>query len=160
MRPLIDKNNLNFSKDFLIYYTRGKILERILFLIGVLIGFIYFYTQNQIIVVLIFFCFFIFQIPLLIKSIKKIDEIQFKINSKGIQYKEDILIPWNNIENERAVWEHSKNREDDKQYFIYYIIEPSQVMKFDLNELSTDASELSIVLTVQRNRFKKENNII
>lgn len=160
MRPLIDENNLNFSKDFLIYYTRGKILEKILFVIGALIGFIYFYTQNQIIVVLIFFCAFVFQIPLLIKSIKKIDEIQFRINSDGIQYRDNFLISWNNIENERAVWEHSKNREDDRQYFIYYIIEPSQVMKFNLNELSTDASELSIVLAVQRNRFKKENNMI
>ena len=32
-------------------------------------------------------------------------------------------------------------------------------MQFDLNELNTDASELSIALTIHRNRFKKENNI-
>lgn len=160
MRPLIDENNLSFSKEFLIYYTRGEILQRILFIVGALIGFVYFYTQNQLIIVAALFCFFVFQLPLLIKAIKKIDEIQFRINSKGIQYRDDLLVPWSNIENERAVWEHSVNRDNDNQFFIYYIIEPSQVMKFDLEELSTDVSELSIALTVHRNRFKKENNII
>ncbi len=158
MRPLIDENNLSFSKEFLIYYTRGEILQRILFVVGALIGFIYFYMQNQLIIVAALFCFFVFQLPLLIKAIKKIDEIQFKINSKGVQYRDELLVPWSNIENERIVREYI-NSKNDKHYFIYYIIEPGQVMKFDLQELSTDVSELSIVLRVHRNRFKKENNI-
>ncbi|MDR6764634.1 hypothetical protein J2Y38_004868 [Flavobacterium sp. 2755] len=160
MRPLVDENNLSFSKEFLIYYSRREILQRLLFVTGSLTGFIYFYIQNQLIVVTALFCFFVFQLPLLIKAIKRIDEIQFRINSKGIQYQDDLLVPWSNIENERAVWEHTANREHDSQYFIYYIIEPGQVMKFDLEELSTDVSELSIALNVHRNRFKKENNII
>ncbi|WP_035649660.1 hypothetical protein [Flavobacterium sp. ASV13] len=160
MRPLIDENNLNYSKDFLIYYTRGEILERIFYVTGALIGLLYFYIQSQLILVSIFFFVFVFQIPLLIKSIKRIDEIQFIINSKGIQYKEDILVPWNNIENERTISVNNGYKRGRTEYFIYYIIESDQIMKFDLGELSTDATELSIVLTVQRNRFKKENNII
>ena len=160
MRPLIDENNLSFSKEFLIYYTRGEILERILFVAGALIGFIYFYTQNQLIVVAVLFCLFVFQLPLLIKAIKRIDEIQFRINSKGIQYRDELLVPWSNIENERTFSVNNGPKRGSTEYFIYYIIEPSQIMKFNLNELSTDVSELSIVLTVQRNRFKKENNII
>ncbi|SHG83515.1 hypothetical protein [Flavobacterium defluvii] len=159
MRPLIDENNLSYSKEFLIYYTRREILERITYGMGDLIGSIYLYIQNQLIIFLILFCVFIFQIILLIKSIKRIDEIQFRINSKGIQYRDNVLIPWSNIENERTIREYI-NSKNDKYYFIYYIIEPGQIMKFDLSELSTDANELSIVLTIQRNRYKRENSII
>jgi hypothetical protein len=102
---------------------------------------------------------FLFQIPYLIKEIKRIDEIQFRINSKGIQYRNLILVPWSNIENERVVTEH-KNEKNIRYYFVYYIIDSGQVMKFDLADLSTDINELTITLTIQRNRFKKENNIL
>lgn len=158
MRPLIDENNLSFSKEFLIYYTRGEILERILFAAGTLIGFIYFYTQNQHIVVAVLFFLFVFQLSLFIKAIKRIDEIQFRINSKGIQYRDDLLVPWSNIENERTFSVNNGPKRGTTEYFAYYIIEPSQIMKFNLNQLSTDTNELSIVLRVHRNRFKKENN--
>ncbi|MEL1254865.1 hypothetical protein AAEO57_13825 [Flavobacterium sp. DGU38] len=160
MRPLIDENNLSYSKEFLIYYTRSAIFGRIFLVVGALAGFIYFYMQNQLIVVAFSFFLFIFQIPLLIKSIKGIDEIQFRINSKGIQYRNNSLIPWSNIENERAVWIDNENRNDDTTYFIYHIIEPSQIMKFNLAGFSTDVSELSIALTIHRNRFKRENDIL
>ncbi|WP_264553641.1 hypothetical protein [Flavobacterium sp. N2038] len=159
MRPLIDENNLSFSKEFLIYYTRGEIIQRILFVVGALIGFVYFYTQNQLIVVSALFCLFVFQLPLLIKAIKRIDEIQFRINSKGIQYRDDPLVPWSNIENERIVREYI-NQKNDNYYFHYYIIEPSQIMKFNLNKLSTDSSELGHALTIHRNRYNRENNLI
>lgn len=92
-----------------------------------------------------------------LKLLKKVNEVQFRINSKGIQYKNEELVPWNNIENERVDTKFYGRSSTD--FFIYYIIEPSQVMQFDLNELNTDASELSIALTIHRNRFKKENNI-
>lgn len=159
MRPLIDENNLSYSKEFLIYRTRGKILEKAIFVIGAFIGFIYFYMQNQLFIFFALFCFFIFQIPLLVKSIKRIDEIQFRINSKGIQYRDNLLVPWNNIENERAISEHNGYKNDTTDYFVYYIIDPGQIMKFNLNELSTDVCELDIVLNVHRNRFKRENSI-
>ncbi|PXY39952.1 hypothetical protein DMB65_15685 [Flavobacterium cheongpyeongense] len=160
MRPLIDENNLSYSKEFLIYHTRGTIFMSLLLLVGSFVGFIYFYMQNQLLGVSLMFCLFVFQIPLLIKSIKRIDEIQFRINSKGIQYRNNSLIPWSNIENEKAVYDYHDNRDNDTSYFTYQIIEPSQIMKFDLAGLSTDISELNIVLTIQRNRFKKENNIL
>lgn len=160
MRPLIDATNLSHSREFIIYYSRRAILGRILLIAGAFVGCIYFYMQNQLLGVSVLFCLFIFQIPLLIKSIKTIDEIQFRINSKGIQYKDNLLIPWSNIENEKAVWEYKDDGDDGTQYFIYCIVEPSQIMKFDLAGLSTDISELNIVLTIQRNRFKKENNIL
>jgi hypothetical protein len=159
MRPLIDENNLSYSKEVLIYYTRTNILLRILLLIGLAVAAIYFLNQDQSLISLILLCIFLFQIPYLIKGIKRIDEIQFKINSEGIQYQSESLVPWSNIENERVITEY-KNSKDIRHYFIYYIIDSGQVMKFNLANFSTDISELTITLTIQRNRYKKENNII
>lgn len=162
MRPLIDANNLSYSAETLIYYTRTNILLRVLLLIGLLVAAIYYLNQNLSIVSLILLGVFLFQIPFLIKEIKRIDEVQFRINSKGIQYQNLILVPWSNIENERVVTEYSHNHknEDTTYYFVYYIIDSGKVMKFDLAKLSTDIDELSITLTIHRNRFKKENNIV
>ncbi|MCA1918759.1 MAG: hypothetical protein LDL38_05125 [Flavobacterium piscis] len=158
MRPLIDANNLSYSKEILIYYTRTNILLRILLLIGLIVAAIYFLNQDQSLVSLVLSGIFLFQIPYLIKEIKRIDEIQFRINSKGIQYRNLILVPWSNIENERVVTEY-KNEKDTRYYFVYYIIDSGQIMKFDLADLSTDINELTITLTIQRNRYKRENNI-
>ncbi|MBF4485525.1 MULTISPECIES: hypothetical protein [unclassified Flavobacterium] len=159
MRPLIDANNLNYSKETLIYYTRTNILLRILLLIGLAVAAIYYLNQNLSTVSLLLSGIFLFQIPYLVKEIKRIDEIQFRINSKGIQYRNLILVPWSNIENERVVTEYV-NSENSNDYFIYYIIDSGQVMKFDLSKLSTDISELSITLRIHRNRYKRENNIV
>ena len=163
MRPIIDPNNLSYSEETLIYYTRTNILLRVLLLIGLTVAAIYYLNQNLSIVSLILSGIFLFQIPYLIKEIKRIDEIQFRINSKGIQYRNLILVPWSNIENERVVSEYAGNtqkNEDATYYFVYYIIDSGKVMKFDLAKLSTDISELSITLRVHRNRFNRENNIV
>jgi hypothetical protein len=163
MRPIIDSNNLSYSEENLIYYTRTNILLRILLLIGLAVAAIYFVNQDKSIISLVLGGIFLFQIPYLIKEIKRIDEVQFRINSKGIQYRNLILVPWSNIENERVVTEYSGNtnkNEDATYYFVYYIIDSGKVMKFDLAKLSTDISELSITLRIHRNRFNKENNIV
>lgn len=159
MRPLIDENNLSYSKEVLIYYTRTNILLRILLLIGLAIGVIYYINQDKSIISLLLAGIFLFQIPYLIKGIKRVDEIQFRINSEGIQYQKESLVPWSNIENERVITEY-KNSKDIRYYFTYYIIDSGQVMKFNLENLSTDISELTITLRVQRNRYKKENNLV
>lgn len=159
MRPIIDENNLSYSKEVLIYYTRTNILLRILLLIGLAIGVIYYLNQNKSIISLLLAGIFLFQIPYLIKRIKRVDEIQFRINSEGIQYQNESLVPWSNIESERVITEYN-NSKDIRHYFTYYIIDSGQIMKFNLSNLSTDISELTITLRIQRNRYKKENNLI
>jgi hypothetical protein len=158
MRPIIDVNNLSYSKEIVIYYTRTNILLRILLLIGLAIGVIYYLNDDKSIISLVLAGIFLYQIPYLIKSIKRINEVQFRINGNGIQYQNESLVPWSNIENERTVTEY-KNHEDWNHYFIYYIIDPGQVMKFDLEGLNIGKGDLQHALTLQRNRFKKENNI-
>ncbi|MCD9577428.1 hypothetical protein [Flavobacterium soyae] len=158
MRPLIDVNNLSYSKEKLIYYSQTTIYAWLLAAIGLFIFAIYSLTnKNTFIVFFLLLPIILFLVYKALKLLKKVNEVQFRINSKGIQYKNEELVPWNNIENERVDTKFYGRSSTD--FFIYYIIEPSQVMQFDLNELNTDASELSIALTIHRNRFKKENNI-
>lgn len=158
MRPLIDPNNLSHSKETLIYYTRTSILLRILLLIGLGVAIIYYLQKDQFIISLLVFGIFLYQIPYLIKSIKRINEVQFKINAQGIQYRNLILVPWSNIENERVVTEYV-NSENSNDYFIYYIIDSGRIMKFDVAEFDVGMGDLQHTLTIHRNRFNKENNL-
>jgi hypothetical protein len=160
MRPFIDLNNQSFSKETLIYYSRGIILMRGLLLIGLAIVAIYYLKENQFIISLLILIISLFQIPYLIKSLKRIDEIQFRINSKGIQYRDENLVPWNNIENERVITEYISKGDDGTEYFTYCIIDLGQVMKVKIAELNFDAGELQHTLTIHRNRYKRENNIV
>jgi hypothetical protein len=161
MRPIIDIDNLSYSKETLIYYTRTNILLRILLLIGLIAAIVYYSKKDLFIIALLLAGIFFFQIPYLIKSLKRIDELQIRINAEGIQYRDETFISWSNIENERVVKEYrNKEDHDGTDYFIYYIIEPGQVMRFNIEELSTGASELQHTLTIHRNRFKRANNIL
>ncbi|SEO38736.1 hypothetical protein SAMN05444671_3310 [Flavobacterium sp. CF108] len=157
MRPFIDLNNLSYSKETLIYKTRANILIGILIVIVLFVWSISALKQNEFAIASIIFFISVFPIHYLIKSIKTIDEIQFRINSKGIQYKEQALVSWSNIENERVDIKPGNQR--SSYYFVYHIIEPNQIMRFDISSLSTNFLELQHTLTIHRNRFKRENNI-
>ena len=159
MRPIIDVNSLSHSKEIVIYFTRTNILLRILLLIGLAVGAIYYLNDDKSIISLLLAGIFLYQIPYLIKSIKRINEVQFRINSNGIQYQNENIVPWSNIENERVVTEY-KDHDNSNHYFIYYIIEPGQVMKFDLEGLNIGKGDLQLALTLQRNRYNRENNIL
>lgn len=157
MRPIIDLNNLSYSKETLIYYTRGNILMRILIMAGLIAASIYCLIDNKYWIALLVIGVFLFQIPYLIKSIKRIDEIQFRINSKGIQYQDQMLEPWDNIENERVICVRSKNNDEgDDYFFIYYIKDSGQVMNFKMGNFSIGTSELEHCLYIHRGRFEHE----
>ncbi len=157
MRPFIDLNNLSYSKETLIYKTRANILIGILIAIVLFVWIISSLNQHEFAIASIIFFISLFPICYLIKAIKTIDEIQFRINSKGIQYKKLALVPWSNIENERVDIELANQK--DSYYFVYHIIEPNQIMRFNISNLSTNFLELQHTLTIHRNRFNRENNI-
>ncbi|WP_291145084.1 hypothetical protein [Flavobacterium sp. UBA7680] len=158
MRPFIDLNNLSYSKETLIYKTRANILIGILIVIALFVWIINALKQHEFVIASIIFLISLFPIRYLIKFIRTIDEIQFRINSKGIQYKEQAIVPWSNIENERVDIKRGNQR--NSYYFVYHIIEPNQIMQFNISSLSTNFLELQHTLTIHRNRFKKENNIL
>ena len=103
MRPLIDVNNLSYSKEKLIYYSQTTIFTWFLSAIGLLIYTIYSLTiENGFIVSLLLLPIILFLIYRQLKLLKRINDVQFRINSKGIQYRNEELVSWSNIKNERV----------------------------------------------------------
>ena len=159
MRSIIDKNNPSNSEETLIYISKINIVWKICMLIATVIVFICNSECKEVALILLAFGIFLLQIYFLVKSIKRIDEIQFRINSKGIQYKDLPLVPWNNIENERAVTEYTSD-DNSNNYFIYHIIDSGKVMRFNLRKFNISKGELQLALNRQRNSFNTENNIL
>lgn len=128
-------------------------------LIGACIGAIYFLqVKSGYFLSLFLLVFIVFQGKEQFKLLRRINEVQFRINSKGIQYRDETLVPWSNIENERVVTEgRTKAR---RYFFIYYIIDQNQLMKVDIEELNVGMGDIQHTLTIHRNRYKRENNIV
>lgn len=158
MRSIIDKNNLNNSEETLIYYSRINIIWRAFILIVLTIVIIYSLQDKEFIPVLVGTAIFLFQIYYLVKSIKRINEIQFRINAEGIQYKNLIPVSWHNIENERVVTEYTSD-ENNINYFTYNVIDSEKIMRFNIKKFNINKWELQKALTIHRDRFNKENNL-
>ena len=158
MRPLIDANNLSYSKEKLIYYSQTTIFTCFLAAIGLLIYAIYSLTfENGFIASLLLLPIILFLIYRTLKLLKRIDEVQFRINSKGIQYRNEELVSWSNIKNERIDTKISGRTSTN--YFIYYIIDQDQIIKCNIGNLNTDREELQQNITIHRNRYLRENNL-
>ncbi len=158
MRPLIDVDNLSYSKEKLIYYSQTIIYTRFLIAFLFLIYAFYLLTlKDGHIGLLLIVPLIILLVYRPIKLMKKINEIQFRINSEGIQYRNEKLISWKNIENERV---HTvKAGKSTTDFLIYYIIDQDKVINCDISDLNTDAEELRHTLKIHRNRYLRENNI-
>ena len=86
MRPLIDVNNLSYSKEKLIYYSQTTIYAWLLAAIGLFIFAIYSLTnKNTFIVFFLLLPIILFLVYKALKLLKKVNEVQFRINSKRIQ---------------------------------------------------------------------------
>ncbi len=126
-------------------------------MLGATAAAIYCCMNNNYWIALLTALIFFFQIPYLTESIKRRNEIQFRINDKGIQYRDGMLESWDNIENERVTYEENIGIDKERTYyFIYYIIDSGQVMKFGIEELSIGISELEHYLKIHRGRFERE----
>lgn len=159
MRPFIDLNNLSYSKETLIYYSRSILILWICVLIAAFVGAICaLQIQDGFIISLGLLAFIVFVGKEQLKILKRINEVQFRINSEGIQYRDLPLVSWSNIENERIVEE---GRSKSKRYFfVYYIIDENNLMKVDIEQLNVGIGDLEHTLKIHRNRYKRENNIV
>ena len=123
---------------------------------GLLIFVIYSLTnKNGFIISFLLLPLILFLIYQASKLLKRINEVQFRINSKGIQYRNEELISWCNIENERVDTKTSGRSSVD--FFIYYIIDQNKIIKYNIGRLNTDKEELQQTLKIHRNRYLKEN---
>lgn len=155
MRPLIEPIYLHYPEERIIYYSRTKAFICILILsaLGCFSCFVWKMKDGRIFSLLIFIiiCYHLYGI---IKLLKKINQPQFKINSKGIQFRNEDFISWHNIQNERLITEGT--RKNAINYFVYYIVDQDKVLKFDIQSLNIGYNDLKNTIIIARENFKKE----
>ena len=153
MRPFVELNNFYFADDTLVYYSRTYIFISfiIIFLCG--IGSVYcLRIENGFIISILFWAFILHQGFITFKLLKRINEVQFKINSKGIQFRNENLISWNDIENAKVISEGT-NYKNRTYYFRYYIISENRIIKTDLESLNMGSSDLELAIRIYNSKF-------
>lgn len=160
MRPIIDISNLDYNGDTLIYYSRFYLLISILALLAVTIGSIYILSVEGgfVFSILLWFAM-LFYGQKIFYRLQKINEIQFKINSKGIQFRNENFITWDKIENAKVISEKSG---DDVciYYFRYYIITENREIKTEIEPLNISSNGIELALRIFIEKFNYEKNKI
>ncbi|MEO5777826.1 MAG: hypothetical protein ABIQ27_13050 [Flavobacterium sp.] len=157
MRPIIDTNNLFYSEETLVYTSRLMIVFRV-FILVMGFGFsIYLLCSKDYLSALIVFllsCFFTKEI---ISLMGEWNIVQLRINSRGIQIKNEPIIAWDKIENERVITVVI-NEKYDRSYeyhFAFYDTSQHKPMQFNAHKLNFSAQELLSSAQIHRGRFKK-----
>jgi hypothetical protein len=157
MRPFINLSNLDYNGDTLIYYSRMYVLISIGAIFSLIIGSVYVLSiENGFIFSILLW------IPILLygrntfNRLKKINEVQFKINSKGIQFKNEDFITWDNIENAEVISEEI-NDESTIYYFSYYISSEKREIKTNIEPLNIGLNDLKVVIRAYSNNFNHKN---
>lgn len=160
MRPFIDLSNLDFNGDTLIYYSRLYVLISIVVLFALVIGSIYALSiENGFIFSIILWFVVLFYEQKIFYRLQRMNEIQFKINSKGIQFRNENFITWDNIENARVISE-KRGDEDIVYYFRYYIISENRVIQTEIEPLNISSNELALAIRIFTEKFNIEKNKI
>lgn len=160
MRPFIDLSNLDFNGDTLIYYSRLYVLISIVVLFALVIGSIYALSiENGFIFSIILWFIVLFYGQKIFYRLQRMNEIQFKINSKGIQLRNENFITWDNIENARVISE-KRGDEDIVYYFRYYIISENRVIQTEIEPLNISSNELALAIRIFTEKFNIEKNKI
>lgn len=160
MRPFIDLSNLDFNGDTLIYYSRLYVLISIVVLFALVIGSIYALSiENGFIFSIILWFVVLFYGQKIFYRLQRMNEIQFKINSKGIQFRNENFITWDNIENARVISE-KRGDEDIVYYFRYYIISENRVIQTEIEPLNISSNELALAIRIFTEKFNIEKNKI
>lgn len=160
MRPFIDLSNLDFNGDTLIYYSRLYVLISIVVLFALVIGSIYALSiENGFIFSIILWFVVLFYGQKIFYRLQRMNEIQFKINSKGIQFRNENFITWDDIENARVISE-KRGDEDIVYYFRYYIISENRVIQTEIEPLNISSNELALAIRIFTEKFNIEKNKI
>jgi hypothetical protein len=160
MRPFIDLSNLDFNGDTLIYYSRMYVLITIVVLLSLVIGSVYALSiENGFVLSIMLWFPVLFYSQKIFYRLKRINEVQFKINSKGIQFRNEDFMTWDNIENPNVISEGT-TRKNRIYYFRYYIISENRVIKTEIEPLNIGSSDLELAIRVFTDKFNIENKKI
>jgi hypothetical protein len=161
MRPIIDPDNLLHSEETRVYISRGTIGFRI-FMLVLAFGFsLYLFCVKEYLSALIVFAFSCF----FIKEIKKLasewEVVQMRINSHGIQIKDEPIVTWDKIENERIVTV-VLDTSDGHSYqhdFAFYDANNHTTLQFSENKFNLSSQELLTSTKIHRQRFNNKKNL-
>ncbi len=154
MRPVIDPNNLYFSKQTVIHYTRANLLDSVFMCLIACAGIFYPLIQREkewilfvSVVTLFYFGSKAYQQYL------EIDEVQLILNSEGIKYRRAPLVPWDEIENISVYSE--KVNDSTFYYFKFYCPKNDKVVKFNIGDLNIGPQDLEMAVRLHKGRFER-----
>jgi hypothetical protein len=159
MRPFIDLSNLDYNGDTLVYYSRMYLLISIVVIFLLIIGSVYVLSIENgfIFSILLWFPIVIYS-QNIFKRLKRINEVQFRINSKGIQFRSEDFVTWDNVENAKVIC--IRKQKSRLYYFRYYIISENRVIKMDLEPLNIGSNDLELAIRVFTDKFNIEKSKI
>lgn len=158
MRPFIDLSNLDYEGDTLIYYSRLYVLISIVVLFALVIGSIYVLNfENGFIFSIILWFIVLFYGQKIFYRLQRINEIQFKINAKGIQFRNEDFITWDNIENAKVISEKTGD-DGNVYYFRYYISSENREIRTEIEPLNISSNELAVAIRIFTEKFNIEKN--
>lgn len=143
----IFKDDISFPKETIIFYSKTSIIFSLITFIALsAVGIFLVYIKQYFGLLLI-----AFGIYLIYDSLKKLldNKPQIVINAEGIQLKDDELVSWKDIHDDRAF--RDLNRKNAKDYLAF------NDEMIEINELTIRLEELENLLNVYRVRY--ENNL-
>lgn len=155
MRPIVDLNNQWYSEETVVYYSRLNTIFLLVFALILATAAFYFLFITQYILALIFLVGSIFLLNYLKHFLLEWNTIQLRINSNGIQVKDEPLISWSLIENERIT--SNKVGRNQIYYFKFYNSELHKSYEFKLDKYNYGFFELIKSVEIHRERFNKNN---
>lgn len=157
MRPIIDLNNTWSSEETVVYLSRFEIIGGGLIQILILVLFYFSIINNN----YIFSILLLIPTYFLVKKIKKLfierNEIQLTINSYGIKVKNEPIISWDNIENERII--SFGKRKKTRHTFVFNDKIQNRERRFRTDILIFGFFELMKSAKIHRERFNRNNAI-
>ena len=156
MRPIVDLNNLWYSEETLVYYSRLKIIYNSILLIVIFIGCYYTFNDELYLlgVVLLIISFLLIRSN--VKFIRECKIVLLRINSEGVSVRDGELISWDGIENERIeIIKLAKGKSEHD--FIFYDKKNNRQVKFRVEELNIGVHEIVKSFEIHRVRFNKKN---
>ncbi|MFH6969093.1 hypothetical protein [Flavobacterium sp. FlaQc-28] len=141
------KDDISVPKETIIFYSKTTLIFLLLVSLGMIFIGIYFGLQQEYFGLLIL----AFGLYLAYDQIKKLrdNEPQIIINDKGIKLKDEKIVSWNRISNDRVFTQSSGKRSTNYLAFNNELIE--------IDELTIKFDDLEKLLHVYRVRFENSN---
>jgi hypothetical protein len=158
MRPIIDFDNTWYSQETLVYKSRSEIVGGCVMQIVIFFLFFLLLINNN----YLFSIIVISPTYFLVKRIKQLiierDVVQLTINSNGIQIKNEPIITWDIIQNERII--RIGRRKNPRYDFVFYNSKENKKIQLTTNTLSFGAHEILKSAQIHRERFNRKVNPI